>query len=376
MNAEWMKTRAGRISFEMIADGINAELLHADLKAPEKFQDFHQQKPCSENRECGLDGLCRSGTCTTKSCTPTAKKSNCSAGMYCADTIENGERQHRCELPIPVVVSEHLLEVYNGGIARAMNLPSISKEIADAVQPTIAIRLGSSFMSRGDPQKTLRKKIRLVGVSRQAIPVGITMPLGYVQRFNHYFKGELAGRTFHSVVVKVKDQRHLDRIKTEIESMNLMLSNDTANAERAGQILRTVEMVLSLLSILILSVVAMNLAQLFFLVIRQRKRELGLLRSLGATRRHLRQLIHLEASVIGLVGSLAACLLAVVCGTLVDLVLPHVPYFPYKPESLFVYEPFTFIAAIIVAQVFCLLGAFWPARKAALLSPAKALREI
>jgi len=197
MNTDFLKQRSGRISFEMIADGISADLITDDLKQPALFRDLDAEAACTVDGECDTDRICVSGSCQKKTCIPNAQKSVCSQDMYCADVIgKQGTREHRCESPIPVVVSEHLLEVYNGGIARAMNLPAISKDITDAVQPTIPIRLGTSFMSRGDPSKTLRKKIRLVGVSRRAIPIGITMPLGYVQRFNRYFKGDTAGNTF------------------------------------------------------------------------------------------------------------------------------------------------------------------------------------
>ena len=51
--------------------------------------------------------------------------------------------------PIPVVISQHLLEMYNGGIATAMNLPKISETVTKHLNPTLEIRLGRSFISRG-----------------------------------------------------------------------------------------------------------------------------------------------------------------------------------------------------------------------------------
>ena len=377
MNSKLMTKRKGRISFEMIANGIDPALLQDELETAPHFRDLSPLRTCADDESCGDGSTCDEGTCTTRACNPSIRETGCGSGLYCADSIgPKGTRVHRCEAPIPVVVSEHLLEVYNGGLARSMNLPAISTEITRAIQPTLMIHLGHSFMSNGDRSRALMKKIRLVGVSRRAIPVGITMPLPYVERFNAFFKGENAGQTYHSVVLKIRDQRHLDRIKESLESLNLVLGEDTANAEKAGQILRTVEVVLSLLSVLILGVVSMNLSQMFFLIIQQRRRELGLFRSLGATQRDVRHLIHLEAAIIGLTGSLIACALAILAGTGVDILLPFVPYFPYKPDSLFVFEPLTFVLALVVAQLFCLFGAFFPAKHAARLSPARALREI
>lgn len=378
MNNNWMKARNGRISFEMIADGIEPSAIHNQLENPEAFTDFGAAKKCASHKDCDAGHECSLGLCGGKACDPRDQSSGCGDDHYCAQSIsdQKGSALYRCEAPIPVLVSEHLLEVYNGGIARAMNLPAISKEIANSVNPKITINLGASFMSRGDPKKTLRRQIRLVGISKDAIAVGVTMPIGYVQRYNRHFKGDPAGTTFHAAVLKVDDQQHIDRIKAAIEGLNLTLNDDTTNAERTGQILRTVETVLSSLSLVILAVVAINLSQVFFLVVRQRRRELGLFRSLGATRSDIRTLIHTEAAIIGLVGGVVACCLTLLSGWVVDLLLPVLPYFPYKPETFFVYRPMTFLLAIIVGQVFCFVGVFFPAQRASHLSPAQALREV
>jgi ABC-type lipoprotein release transport system permease subunit len=215
-----------------------------------------------------------------------------------------------------------------------------------------------------------------VGISKHAVAIGFIIPLPYVERLNTALKGGSAGKTFHSVTLKIALPEHLDRIKAQVEDLGLALGEDTQKAEQAGQVLRTVELILATLALLILMVVALNLAQTFVLLIRQRRREIGLFRSLGATRSDIQRLILMEASIIGFAGAVLAMIGSISAAWVADACLTYLPYFPYKPETLFSFELSQFLLVFIVTQIFCIGGAFMPARQAAQLSPAQALSSI
>ncbi len=377
MKTKVMKSRNQRISFEIIADGVAPELMAESLKNPERFTDLGLPKQCGESSACPAGLVCQSGECAAVGCTPKASESKCPEETYCASYFTAAKsKKYRCEPPIPAVISEHLLEMYNGGIANAMNLPVLSRQITDSINPVIPLTLGSSFMARRGANQRLTKHIKLVGISKNAVAIGLAIPLPYVQRLNTALKGESAGETFHSVTLRIDDPEYLDRIKKQIHGLGLELGEDTQKAEQAGQVLRTVEFVLGMLALLILLVVALNLAQTFVLLIRQRRREIGLFRSLGATRLDIQRLILLEASMIGFAGALLSIVGSLIAAWLVDLCLNYVPYFPYKPDTLFAFQFNQFVLVFVVAQIFCIGGAFMPARKAAQLSPADALSSI
>ena len=116
------------------------------------------------------------------------------------------------------------------------------------------------------------------------------------------------------------------------------MGDDTAKAEQAAQVLRTVEFVLTALALLILLVVAINLAQTFTLLLRHRRREIGSFRSLGATKSDIRRVILWEASLIGLFGSILGALGGLGASILIDLCLGFIPYFPYKPRHPFLFQ--------------------------------------
>ena len=79
---------------------------------------------------------------------------------------------------------------------------------------------------------------------------------------------------------------------------------------------------------------------------------------------------------IGFAGAILAMLGSISVAWIADTSLTYLPYFPYKPETLFSFEVSQFVLVLVVTQIFCIGGAVMPARHAAKLSPAHALSSI
>lgn len=114
-------------------------------------------------------------------------------------------------------------------------------------------------------------------------------------------------------------------------------------------------------------------ASTFAFTVAQRRRELGLLRAVGATGRQVRRMVHGEALVVGatagLTGLLAGAALAPVSGRLlVDV--------GFEPATFQVrYEPWPVAVSIAAGPVIALLAVWSASRRAARVRPLEALRE-
>lgn len=114
-------------------------------------------------------------------------------------------------------------------------------------------------------------------------------------------------------------------------------------------------------------------ASTFAFTVAQRRRELGLLRAIGATPRQVRHMVHAEALVVGatagLAGLLAGATLAPVLGRLlVDV--------GFEPATFQVrYEPWPVAGSFAVGPVIALLAVWSASRRAARVRPLEALRE-
>jgi ABC-type antimicrobial peptide transport system permease subunit len=116
--------------------------------------------------------------------------------------------------------------------------------------------------------------------------------------------------------------------------------------------------------------------QAFYASVRERTREIGILRAVGATRSDVAAVVLFEAAATGLAGGVLGVLLARGTAFLLDrLSRTGLPDFPFKPQTFFHFEAWHVALGILVALAAALFGAFLPARAAARLDPAKALTE-
>lgn len=356
---------------ELIADGIPPELLADELDDPVvAFKDW-EQVSCDSDAVCGDGFACgEEGVCVGVACTDDAA---CGGHAYCDDA-------RTCRMPIPFVISPQLLEIYNGSLHTALGGASGAMSKLPKLSPRALVglgaevRFGASYLGRAQGQALNRRGI-LVGFSSKAIGLGATMPIGYVKRLNAHFRGAEAGEEYHSIVIDTTSNEAVPAVAYAVtESMGLALSDKYEQAQRAGLLILLITLVFNLISLIILTVAAVNIMHTFLMLILERRRELALMRAVGASRGAIRKIVLGEATILGAVGGAAGTLIGWTATRVVDLVFrTRVGDFPFKPDSLFVFEPWMFVAAVAVAIVFCWIGALFPAIRASRIDPAAAL---
>ncbi|MFM2152607.1 MAG: hypothetical protein RL199_1042 [Pseudomonadota bacterium] len=147
-------------------------------------------------------------------------------------------------------------------------------------------------------------------------------------------------------------------------------------ARQVGFGITVVTSALAALSLLITLLAAVNIAHAFYAQVRERRREIGLMRALGASRRDVLVLLLSEAAIVGLGGGLAGVLAGLTAVRVVDLVaLTWLPDFPYKPETFFLVTPGAVLGGLALATAAAMGGALGPARTASASDPSVALTE-
>jgi ABC-type antimicrobial peptide transport system permease subunit len=335
------------------ADGVDPALVDpADVKPGFQFKDY-EADPNAPHQTCYQD-------------------SDCQSPLFCAWDV------HQCQQPVPVLVSKYLVELYNGSIAPAHNFPKVGEGVANLfVGLQFTVELGRSFV--GDQAKQgpvgLQRRMQLVGISDRAIPLGITIPIGYVKRWNQMFAGPKATQHYSSVVAIVNDESHLTGLTNWIKAQGFDISDSAA--QQVGVFITIVTLLLTFISVIIVGIAAVNIAHTFFMVISERRREIGVLRAVGASESDIRRIILSEAAIIGFSGGVFGLGVGYGASRIIDFLNRKVvPDFPFKPTSYFHFTPGLCVGAIGFAVIFCLLGAYLPARRAAAMEPAAALAAI
>jgi hypothetical protein len=328
---------------EIVADGIDPELVREEVGGA--FREVESERgdvACTRDDECG-------------------------EGSYCGESPSAGG--YLCRPYIPVLVSPYVVELYNGAFRRSYGLPKVNPDALMGL--SFEMDFGASTF-RPSSSRTIRERMRLAGVSDKAITLGVTLPLGEVRRINMDLDSPAAGDRYHSAMVKVREKGAMPAVVDAIEGMGLEVRD--RGARRAALVMAIVVVVLALVGTVLIVVAAAHIMHVFYLVVMVRRREIGLLRAVGARQADIRTLLVVEAAVVGVVAALGGILAAVCAGAVADsLAASQVPDFPFKPDTFFAFSPWLLAGVVALAVAACVIGALPPAYRAASGDPSEAL---
>jgi hypothetical protein len=329
------------LEMELAIDGIAPELVAEDVGAGFSFGD--RGNYAGEGESCDL-------------------KTPCVKGGWCDDGS--------CRETVPVLVSHHLIEVYNGSLSRVHSLPKLSSTALNGFRFEIVV--GDSMVPSAAREQRRSLQAVVVGISPKALPLGITVPLSQVRMLNEQFEGKAAAAGYHSIVVQAEHQNRVGDVAAGIVDLGYDVSD--GGAERAAMLIAVFMLVFALVAGVIVFISAVNVMHVLLMLVAQRRRELGVFRALGATRADVRRLILVEAGALGLIAGSLGLALSVLGAACFDLLsVRYLPDFPYKPETYFDYPPWLLLGSLAFAVAFCCLGALSPAIRASRLDPARVL---
>lgn len=126
---------------------------------------------------------------------------------------------------------------------------------------------------------------------------------------------------------------------------------------------------------LIVLVAAFNIVATLVMVVMEKRRDIAVLKSMGATRRGIAEIFVTKGMIIGGVGAaLGSGLGLALCLALSRYVIPLPPGVFYTPTLPVKVYPEYFAAVLAVALGICLLATLYPARQASRLVPVEAIR--
>ncbi len=292
-----------------------------------------------------------------------------------ADELEQPERfAYREKGPVPVIVSRQMLELYNHSFAPMNKFPEIKE--SSIIGFRFDLHLGKSYLGgqakQGKPRKV---QCELVGFSKKAVTIGVTFPLEYVQRWNKEFSGR--GDRYQALYIDTRQPEQVQHIQAFAEEKGFSVQTAKEGASRSiEQGITFVTGLFVSLSVLIMLLAALNLSFLFLMIVHRRRREIGLWRTLGATRSEMTVMIVLEALVIGIIGSLIGSLLGATCSMLLEsFAVSHLSGLPFSPSEIVVFPLWLWPLAIGYGMIFSILGALGPALTTGRIDPIRALRR-
>jgi putative ABC transport system permease protein len=166
----------------------------------------------------------------------------------------------------------------------------------------------------------------------------------------------------------------VDGIAGRIEAMGYTVTTGREIAERVRTLTDVLRAAFGTIGLVVLVVAGIGIGNALLLSVMERRHEIGIFRSVGASRGDIRLLFLVEAGLIGLLGAVTGVLLAFLAARVADLLLDRVlPDLPLLPQSFFALSWPILLAGLTLGVLVSVLAAVPPAHRAARLDPARTL---
>jgi len=273
--------------------------------------------------------------------------------------------------PYPALVSKKILDIYNFTVAPTSGLPSISEKDLSGIDVVLLPGESTFFPQLGKAVNSV--PARIIGFSDKTSLVGVTIPLEAVRQLN--LQGDPNYQdSYLRLHVQVDKAENVAVVRDGIGKLGLDAVSPLEEIKTISENFLVVEMGLGLISLIILFVAGLMIANTFLSAVSERKHDIGLFRALGATRADIRKIFLAEATIIGLAGGLFGILAGTAGGLLINKsILGALPEMSFKPDTLFIFNPLTLLFVLVFAVILSTFFAWIPALTAARLDPLEAL---
>ena len=207
------------------------------------------------------------------------------------------------------------------------------------------------------------------------LQVAETSRIAQANDLREILRGTSSKASYDSLTVRVKGPSQVKSVEDAIQALGFTTFSLLDATKSLRQVFAVFDLLLGIFGSLALAVASLGIINTLVMAILERRREIGILKALGAADRDIRRLFFAEAGVMGLVGGILGVALgwligsALTFGTNVYLRRQELP--PIDLSSI----PWWMVAGAIGFSVLVSLAAgIYPASRAAKLNPVEALR--
>ncbi len=203
--------------------------------------------------------------------------------------------------PVEVAVTEGYLKRLDVDLADAASVVGTELQVGSPR----AVRLGNNVRLRAR-----WTRVAVVGVVAQEAATGqLLMAAEAVEPAREWSAASVEGTRFDpptspyaGLFVIAEGIDRVGDVRARITAIGYSTSAPENLLASVSRYLRVVEIVLAAIGIIALAIAALGIANALFAAVRERRREIGVLKAIGARDRDVRRIIVLEAAALGFVG--------------------------------------------------------------------------
>ncbi|HZP21819.1 MAG TPA: ABC transporter permease [Terriglobales bacterium] len=217
--------------------------------------------------------------------------------------------------------------------------------------------------------------MRTVSRGRIFLPVDLTEKLNMAQFSDMRSPLRGQGKTFMTLTVRVKDPAKVAQVQDAIKQMGFRTFSVLDATKSLRRFFTVLDLFLGIFGSLALAVATLAIVNTLVMAVLERRREIGVMKAIGASDTDVKALFFTEAGAMGFFGGVLGIALGFAIGKAINLgtgIYLHNHQLPAEP--VWILPTWLIGAAIVFSILVSLLAGLYPASRAARLDPVQTLK--
>ncbi|KYH34456.1 macrolide export ATP-binding/permease protein MacB [Clostridium tepidiprofundi DSM 19306] len=180
---------------------------------------------------------------------------------------------------------------------------------------------------------------------------------------------------YDEVKVKVVDIKRVVAITKELKKMGYEANSMMEYVEESNKMTNIIQLIFGGIGAISLLVAAIGITNTMIMAIYERRKEIGVMKVIGASLRDIKKLFLFEASMIGFMGGILGLVLSIFASKALNMLVASKMAGQMEPDTVISIVPIWLaVAAVGFTTVIGLVSGYLPARKAMKLSALEAIK--
>lgn len=234
------------------------------------------------------------------------------------------------------------------------------------------------------------QKLKIVGIvttepyrgMRQG-RTSVFLPISYAESLNMIQPGDLRnimrpgeGKTYNALVVRVNKSKDVVHVEDEIKKAGFNTFSILDASKGITKFFRYLDLFLGIFGSLAVAVAFLGIVNTLVMAILERRREIGIMKAVGASDGDVKRIFFVEAGSMGLLGGGVGVALGWMISRVINLATNLIlQQWQVRPENFWYVPLWLVVAALVFSVIVSLFAGLYPASRAAKLDPVQALRH-
>lgn len=256
--------------------------------------------------------------------------------------------------------------VLSSQAAKLLNLPIDQSSVGKELGLKITYQ-SSSASTEGGEEVVLKEPIRLSGIINDETQAPFAfVSAAAIEKTPPFYK---------EILLKATNIEEVEALRDKLIEQGFIISARLDLVNQAKKVMNIITTILGVFGIAALIVSAIGMFNTMIVGFLERIYEVGIMKSLGATDRDVKNLFLMESLLMGLSGGVGGVSLGMAAGESVNFILSVLAQrLGGSPIRLFITPLWFVITTLILSSMIGLIAGFWPAHRSTTLSPKEAFK--